>query len=96
MQGSGLPDPRGIGVGIAYGPVIMGNIGSSRRRTYTVIGDSVNTASRLEAACKDFGRRLIVSEAVYEKLEKPYQERLTPLGEVPLKGKAGCLPVYGI
>ena len=89
MQGSGLPDPRGIGVGIAYGPVIIGNIG-------TVIGDSVNTASRLEAACKDFGRRLIVSEAVYEKLEKPYQERLTPLGEVPLKGKAGCLPVYGI
>jgi class 3 adenylate cyclase len=91
----GLPNPRGIGVGIAYGPVIMGNIGSARRRNYTVIGDFVNTASRLESACKEFGKSLIVSEAVFQLLQGPLRARFSPLGEISLKGKADRLAVYG-
>lgn len=92
----GLPNPRGIGVGIAYGPVIMGNIGSARRRNYTVIGDFVNTAARLESACKEFGKRLIISEDVFRMLESPLRARFSPLGQISLKGKADNLPVYGL
>jgi class 3 adenylate cyclase len=91
----GLPVLPDIGVGIAYGGVILGDIGSAHRRNYTAIGDNVNTASRLESACKEFGKHLIVSKTVFDRLEDAVQARFTPLGEIPLKGKTVTLPVFG-
>lgn len=59
------------------------------------IGDTVNTASRLEGACKDFGRPLIVGEEVYKRLDDELKGRFTRLGEIPLKGKSAPTVVYG-
>jgi class 3 adenylate cyclase len=90
-----LPAPRGIGIGIDVGPVIMGAIGSETRRNYTAIGDTVNTASRLEGASKDTPRTVIISAAVHARLDAALAARFTPLGEIALKGKAGMRTVFG-
>lgn len=56
-----------VGIGLHYGPVVAGNVGSERRLAFEVIGDTVNTASRLQATSKDLGVRLVVSAALIEK-----------------------------
>ena len=65
MQKKDLPEIR-VGIGINYGKVISGNIGSSQQMNYTVIGDNVNLAARLCSAAKS--NEVIISESVFEKL----------------------------
>lgn len=64
-----LPTIENIGVGIDYGTVIAGDIGSKNRVNYTFIGDTVNISSRLESLCKPLKKSLIISESVYNNLE---------------------------
>jgi adenylate cyclase len=61
-----LPEPLKIGIGIHVGPVIVGEMGYGRATSVTAIGDSVNTASRLEGLTKEFACQLVVSAAVAE------------------------------
>jgi adenylate cyclase len=83
-----------IGVGIATGEMVAGNIGSSAIMSYTVIGDTVNLGARLESLNKDYGTRVIISEATRDALKGRYDIR--PLGEVTVKGKSRPVAIYEV
>jgi adenylate cyclase len=74
-----------MGLGLNTDKVVSGNIGSSKRMDYTMIGDGVNLAARLESACKQYSARILISDYTYEKLKGTYQIRY--IDDVIVKGK---------
>lgn len=82
----------GFGVGVNCGPAVVGNIGCEFRMDYTAIGDTVNTAARLEANAPR--GTVYISDAVYEQVK----DRITveDVGEIPLKGKSKGVFVYSV
>lgn len=87
----GLPAME-MGVGINTGHVIAGNIGSSTRMEYTVIGDSVNVAARLQGIARP--GEVLVSEATYQQIRD--RVRVTPMDAMTLKGKSRPVAVFRI
>ncbi len=86
--------PIDIGIGLNTGSVVSGNIGSKKRMDYTMIGDGVNLASRLESACKQYGAHILASEFTFRKLRGTYRAREIDL--VVVQGKTQPVAVYEI
>ncbi|OWJ64196.1 hypothetical protein BWR60_25845 [Inquilinus limosus] len=91
VEGQGLP-PLGLRAGINSGWAVVGNVGSPTRLNYTVLGDAVNLAARLEGANKAYGTRLMVGELTYRQLPRRYLMRR--LDHLVVKGKARPVRVY--
>jgi adenylate cyclase len=81
-----------IGVGINYGTVTVGNIGTDRKMDYTVIGDMVNVASRLEGLTKLYHQRVIVSQALRDEVGDGLRFRI--IDSVAVKGRRGGIRIY--
>ncbi len=83
-----------MGIGLNTDTIVSGNIGSPKRMDYTVIGDGVNLASRLESACKEYSAQILCSENTYKKLRGSYRAR--EIDRVVVKGKTEPVGVYEI
>jgi adenylate cyclase len=84
-----------MGVGLNSGPVMAGNVGSEQRVEYTTIGDTTNTASRLEGMTKGSGHMLFVADTTRERM-KQAPDSLILVGELEVRGRVEPVPVWTI
>jgi class 3 adenylate cyclase len=89
-------DPLVAGIGICTGDVVAGNLGTGRRVTYTIVGDAVNQASRLQVMSLDLGASILLTESTRAALGTQNGFVLRPLGALPLKGIREPVPVYAV
>ena len=89
----GLP-PLKVRIGINAGEVVFGEVGAKRQLGYTVIGDAVNSAARLEPLNKEFGTEILISEAVLAKLDGTIETKY--VGELAIRGREEGIRAYSV
>ena len=92
-KSQGLP-PVDHGMGLNTDEIVSGNIGSPKRMDYTVIGDGVNLAARIESSCKKYGAKILMSEYTFEALKATYRTRQVDC--VIVKGKTEPVRVFEV
>jgi class 3 adenylate cyclase len=91
----GYIDGFRMGIGINSGPLMSGNVGSQRRLEYTAIGDTVNTASRIESLTKELGHPVLLSQSTLELLRAPAAD-LVYVAEVTVRGRSEPTRVWSL
>jgi adenylate cyclase len=93
IRESGLGDGFTMGIGLNSGPLMSGNVGSSRRLEYTAVGDTTNTASRLEAMTKGTSYSLLVAESTHGFLTRPAPD-LVFVDELAVRGRLSSIRLW--
>src|SRR5205823_8954311 len=91
----GVGDGFKMGIGVNSGVVMSGNVGSERRLEYTVLGDTTNTAARLEGMTKDTPYQLFIADSTRSRLS-PAPEDLVPVGDLPVRGRDARVGVWSL
>lgn len=91
----GRPEFRS-GVGITSGDAVVGNLGSERMQSYTVIGDTVNQGARIESLCKQFNAEILISDNTFQALAGAADLDVRERGEVTVKGKSKPISIFQI